>query len=425
MKKPLQRALTLSCLLVLAGAACSPYKITEARPNGNLKTYAGPHLPKYSEGYLGCGTSELETAVNEISIPAFKDDGWEVASLSSVGMNAGKFVQLLFRLAITGDHRIHAILVVRDQKLVFERYFPGRKFNLGQYTGENGYDRNDLHVLCSATKSVTSALLGIALDKGYISSVEQKVYDFFPENADLQAQAPAKGNMTIRHLLTMTSGLTYDDESLPYTNRGNDMNRFFTSRDPLRFLLEMPLFAEPGAVFDYDNCNTNILGEIIRRATNRRVDAFAKEYLFDPLGVTEMEWQTVRGDVLLCSGDLHLKPRDMAKFGLLFLNRGEWKGTRVVSSEWCDASTAAFLDPNEYTPEFPMADGYGYQWWRKTYKVGSRTYPSFMAMGWGGQHIIIIPDLNMVVVTTAGNWYTAEPISPFKIVSDYIIPAVR
>jgi len=362
---------------------------------------------------------------NCIFVPESADDGWEVASLSSVGMDAVKFVQLLNRLERIGEHRIHGILVVKDRKLVFERYFPGRKFNLGQYTGGTGYDRNDLHVLCSATKSVTSALLGIAIDKGYIDSVEQNVFDFFPEYASLLAQEPAKGKMTINHLLTMTSGLTYDDESLPYTDRNNDMNRFFSSSDPIRFLLEKPLFAEPGAVFDYDNCNTNILGQIIRKAANRRVDAFAKEYLLDPLGVAEYQWQIVRDDVVLCSGDLHLKPRDMAKFGLLFLDRGEWKGERIISSGWCDVSTTAFLNPNDYNHEFPWANGYGYQWWRKTYEVHSRRHPSFFAYGWGGQSIIVIPDLNMVIVITAGNWYEAEAISPFSIVSYYIIPAVK
>ncbi len=370
---------------------------------------------------LGCHASKK----NAIPIPDAVGDGWEVASLESVGMDEGKCIDLLDRLERIGDHRIHAILVVRDEKLVFERYFPGRKFNLGQYTGGTGYDRNDLHVLCSATKSVTSALLGIAMDMGYISSLEQSVYHLFPEYAEFVTEAPAKANMTIQHLLTMTSGLTYDDESLPYTDRNNDMNRFFTSSDPLGFLLEKPLFAEPGTVFDYDNCNTNILGEIIRKATNRRVDAFAKEFLFDPLGVDETEWQTVQGDVLLCSGDLHLKPRDMAKFGLLFLNRGEWKGRRIVSAAWCDVATAAFLNPNDHNREFPWADGYGYQWWRKTYTVNSRHYPSFFAYGWGGQCIIVIPDLDMVIVTTAGNWYDPEIISPFSIVSDYIIPAVK
>jgi hypothetical protein len=201
----------------------------------------------------------------QIPVPEKTDDGWDVASLESVGMDPEYFIQLMDRLDRIGEHRIHGILVVKNNQLVFEKYYPGPKFNLGQYTGESGYGRDDLHVLCSATKSVSSALLGIAVDKGYIQSIEQKVYDFFPEHADLLLQEPAKGNLTIKHLLTMTSGLTYDDESLPYTNPDNDMYRFFTADDPIRFLLERPLFAEPGTVFDYDNCNTNIFGQIIQK----------------------------------------------------------------------------------------------------------------------------------------------------------------
>lgn len=359
------------------------------------------------------------------TVPLQTDDGWEVASLSSVGMNAAKFNQLIDRLEQIGEHRIHSILVVRNNKLVFEHYYPGLKFNLGQYTGATGYDMNDLHVLCSATKSVTSALLGIAIDKGYVQSIEQKVFDFFPLYADLLIQSPAKGKMTIKHLLTMTSGLTYDDESLPYSDSRNDMNRFFTSSDPIKFLLAKPLFAEPGTVFDYDNCNTNIIGQIIYKATQERLDRFAKEYLFDKLGIQQHQWQIVKNNVILSSGDLHLRPRDMAKFGLLFLNNGEWNGEQIVSSEWCAISTAAFLNPNNYNNEFPWANGYGYQWWQKTYSHNSKSYPSFFAAGWGGQNIIIIRDLNLVIVTTAGNWYEPERISPFSIVADYIIPSVN
>jgi CubicO group peptidase (beta-lactamase class C family) len=362
---------------------------------------------------------------NKIPVPEVTNDGWETASLESVGMDPEYFVQLLDRLEGIENHRIHGIVVAKDQKLVFEKYYSGKKFNLGQYTGETGYDMNDLHVLCSATKSVTSALLGIAMDKGYIDSVEREVFDYFPEYADLLEQSPLKANMTIKHLLTMTSGLTYDDESLPYTDPRNDMYRFFASSDPINFLLAKPLFAAPGAVFDYDNCNTNIIGQIINKATQTRVDTFAKEYLFDKLGIERYEWQIVKDDVILCSGDLHLRPRDMAKFGLLYLNGGTWKGERIISSGWCDVSTALFLNPNNYNNEFPWADGYGYQWWRKTYYVGAKAYASFFATGWGGQNIIIIPILQLVVVTTAGNWYDPEAISPFSIVSDYIIPSVK
>jgi CubicO group peptidase (beta-lactamase class C family) len=223
----------------------------------------------------------------------------------------------------------------------------------------------------------------------------------------------------------MTSGLTYDDESLPYTNPANDMYRFFTADDPIRFLLAKPLFAEPGTVFDYDNCNTNIFGHIIGKVANKRLDVFAKEYLFDKIGVTRQEWQTVRNDVVFCSGDLHLRPRDMAKFGQLFLNRGEWNAERIISSGWCDISTTAVLNPNNYTAEFPWADGYGYHWWHKTFVRPAGNLAAYFAFGWGGQMIMIIPDLSLVIVTTAGNWFEAEKISPFSIVSEYIIPSVN
>lgn len=361
----------------------------------------------------------------QIPIPVLTSDGWEVARLDSVGLDATKFVQLINRLSTTQNHRIHSILVVRNDKLVFEKYYSGPKFNLAQYTGEFGYNMNDLHVLCSATKSFTSALLGIAIDQGFIKSVDQKVFDFFPEYSSLVTESPQKANMTIKHLLTMTSGLTYDDESLPYTDSRNDMNRFFTNIDPIKFLLAKPLFAEPGTVFDYDNCNTNILGRIISKAVNERIDFFAKENLFYKLGIESSQWQIVRNDIILCSGDLHLRPRDMAKFGLLFLKKGNWNGEQIISSQWCSVSTDAFLNPNDFNHEFTWANGYGFQWWQKTFYSGSKSYPSYFAAGWGGQHIFIIPLLDMVIVTTAGNWYDPEIISPFTIVSDYIIPSVK
>lgn len=362
--------------------------------------------------------------VREIPIPTATDDGWEVGSLASANMDAAPISRLLNRLDQTSGHRIHSILVVRNGKLVFEKYYSGLKFNLGQYTGETGYDLNDLHVLCSATKSVCSALIGIAMDRGLIGSIEEKVYDFFPEYADLVVQDPAKAGMTLRHLLTMTSGLTYDDESLPYTDTRNDMNRFFRSSDPIRFLLALPLYAEPGTVFNYENCNTNILGHILYKVTGERLDFFAQENLFDKLNIVQHEWQIVKNNVVLASGDLHLRPRDMARFGLLFLRHGEWEGETIISSEWCETSTAAQLNPNDDTHEFTPAHGYGYHWWMKDYHHQSKTYHSYFAWGWGGQLIVIIPELDLVVVTTAGNWYDPEAISPFAIVEEYIIPSV-
>jgi CubicO group peptidase (beta-lactamase class C family) len=363
-------------------------------------------------------------ANGEYKIPEFLNDGWEVASLNSVGMEKSYFENLLNRLNRIGEHRIHSILVVKDKKLVFEKYYPGRKFNLAQYTGETGFDINDTHNLCSATKSFTSALIGIALDKGYIKSIDQKVFDFFPEFEDLLLLESEKNKMTIKHLLTMTSGLEWDDETLPYSDPRNDLHRMFVNDNPIRFALAKPLFAAPGDVFDYANCNTNILGEIIRKASGERLDKFADKYLFKKLGITELEWQMLPNDAVFCSGDLRLRPRDMAKFGLLFLNRGEWNGEQIISQKWSDISTAAYLNPNDYNKEFGWADGYGFQWWQKTYYYNSQSYSSFFATGWGGQHIIDFPALNLVIVFTGGNYYEAEIISPYDIVSNYILPSI-
>ena len=199
----------------------------------------------------------------QYEVPVQTDDGWETATLSSVGMDERPLLRLLDKLDELDDHQIHSLLIVKDGKLVFEEYFPGAKFNLAQYTGETGFDINDTHNLCSATKSITSALIGIAIDKGFIQSVDQKIFGFFPAYSHLLTSEPGKNDLTIKHLLTMTSGLEWDDESTPYLDPRNDLNQLFNSPDPVGYILSKDLVATPGTVFDYANCNTNLLGEIV------------------------------------------------------------------------------------------------------------------------------------------------------------------
>ena len=356
-------------------------------------------------------------------IPEQTEDDWETASLSSVGMDEMPLLNLLDRLDEIENHDIHSLLIVKDGKLVFEEYFPGRKFNLAQYTGETGYDRHDTHNLCSAAKSVTSALIGIAIDRGYIESVYKKVFDFFPGYSDLLVEDPEKGDMTVEHLLMMMSGLEWDDESTSYFDPQNDMNRMFNSSDPIRYVLSQDLFASPGTVFDYDNGNTNVLGEIVRQATDWRLDDFSQRYLFSKLGITDFEWQMINPNVVFCSGDLRLRPRDMAKFGQLFLDGGIWNGERVISQDWVDASTRMYVDPNDYTAEFRWADGYGYQWWQWE-RVDGREFSAYFASGWGGQWIIVWPEMNMVIVSTGGNYYTDMSMPIQTVIADYIIPSI-
>ncbi len=375
---------------------------------------------------LSCDKNKNATnpsATSHYEVPLQTNDGWETASLASVGMDEKPLLKLLDKLNETTDHRIHSILIVKDGKLVFEEYFPGDKFNLAQYTGETGFDMYDTHNLCSVTKSFTSALIGIAIDMDFIQSVDQKVFDFFPEYSDLLSDTPEKQDLTIKHLLTMTSGLEWDDETYSYFDPRNDMYQIFNSSDPIKYIPSKDLFATSGTIFDYDNCNTNVLDQIIRKATRYRLNRFAENFLFNKLGITVFDWQILPNNVVFCSGDLRLRPRDMAKFGYLFLNGGKWNDERVISREWIDISTAKYLDSNDYTNEFRWADGYGYHWWQWE-NINGVDYQAYLASGWIGQWIIVSPSMNTVIVSTAGNYYTDIKMSIQSILVDYIIPSI-
>ncbi len=354
-------------------------------------------------------------------VPVQTADGWETASLSSTGMNEQPLFNLMYRLNRSDDHRMHSLLIIKDGKLVFEEYFPGEKFNLAQYTGETGFDMHDTHNLCSATKSFTSTLTGIAIDRGFVESVDQRIFDFFPEYTDLLQLSPGKSDITIRNLLTMQSGLVWDDESTSYFDARNDMNQMFNSRDPIRYILAKDLIEIPGTFFAYRNGNTNVLGEIIHKASDESVIDFSEEYLFTRLGITNFEWQMISGDFVFCSGDLRLRPRDMAKFGFLFLNGGRWQGEQIISHAWIDSSTAKQVTLQQTWADL---DGYGYQWWLWE-DVDDLAFSAYAAAGWGGQWIIVWPEKNTVFVTTGGNYYTPELIPIESLLAEYLIPSVK
>jgi CubicO group peptidase (beta-lactamase class C family) len=140
----------------------------------------------------------------------------------------------------------------------------------------------------------------------------------------------------------MRSGLQWDDETYPYSDPRNDINQLFSSSDPIRFILSKDLIEAPGTHYAYRNCNTNVLGEIVRKASDLRLDIFSKDHLFNKLGITSYEWQRLPNNVIFCSGDLRLRPRDMAKFGQLFLDGGSWDGEQIISQQWVDKSTQKF-----------------------------------------------------------------------------------
>ena len=350
-------------------------------------------------------------------VPDQTGDGWQVASPSEVGLDAAKLERAAARIRDEDYPNVHSLLVVKDGKLAFEAYFPGYTWS---YSGKDfrgdrvDFDRDTTHNLASVTKSFTSALIGIAIDQGLIGGVEDRVFDYFPEYA--RFRVGAKEVMTLEDLLTMRSGLECNEMELGYDDSRNDLIKLFSVPDPIEYILAKPLVAEPGTRWYYSGGNTNLLGEVIRQATGQRMDAYADEHLFGPLGITNYEWDYINSDMIHASGNLQLRPRDMAKFGALYLNGGEWNGQQIVSRKWVEASTRAHARPS-------WGGGYGYQWWLRTYDAGPEPVDAFYAAGWGGQKIVILPDLDMVVVFTGGNYVDEDPAD--EIISSFVLPTVK
>jgi CubicO group peptidase (beta-lactamase class C family) len=349
-------------------------------------------------------------------VPEQVNDGWQTATLNEVGIDEKLIFEAVAGIEDGTYPNIHSLLIVKDGKLVFEEYFDGYVFeyNDPEFKGEwIEYRMDTPHNLASVTKSFTSALVGIAIDQSFITGVDDRVFTFFPEYADLRNDQNEA--ITLEHLLTMTPGFAWNEMELPYSDTNNDLVYLFIAPDPIEYILSKPLMSEPGTKWYYNGGGTNVLGEVIRETTGMRMDDFAEVYLFGQLGITDYEWDFINPDMVHASGNLFLRPRDMAKFGALYLNDGVWAGEQVLSPGWIEASTSKHTQPR-------WADGYGYQWWLRTYHAAPTAIESYFASGWGGQRIAVFPSLNMVVVFTGGNYVGDEPVD--LILGRHILPAV-
>jgi CubicO group peptidase (beta-lactamase class C family) len=352
-------------------------------------------------------------------IPEETGDGWQTTSLADVGIDENVISAAINRINYKLYQNVHGILIVKNGKLVFEEYFSGQDLDITdpelKYVSKT-FDRNTLHYQASVTKSVTSALFGMAMDKKLINSVDDPLFSYLPEYADLKTAE--KDKITLDHTLAMASGIPWDESSYPYSDNRNDMMAMMNSNDPIRFILSKNLVASPGTRFIYNSGTTNVLGDIVLRRSGMLLTEFARQHLFKPLGISKYSWMRFPrvNTMTFASGGLYLRPRDMAKFGLLYLQEGRWSGNQIISKEWVAQSTKAHIAIDSYWD-------YGYQWWLRTYYKSSRDHKSFAARGWGGQYIIVFPSLEMVVVFTGGNYSTPEPVD--EILTRFILPAVR
>lgn len=356
------------------------------------------------------------TVQPELSPPSELADGWKTGDLSEAGMVPDSLLELVKGIRANTYPDVHAVLIARGGRLVFEAYFPGYAYDY-QAEGLRGpwteFGPETLHNTASVTKSLTGLLVGIAVDQGCVPGPDASVYSFFPEYAHLSVEG--KEEITIAHFLTMTSGLEWNEQDVFYSEPENDIVQLFIVDDPVEHVLAKALIHPPASTFYYNGGGVNLLGEIIHRCAGKRLDEFAQEYLFAPLQIPRPDWIFINPDFVYASGDIKLRPRDMAKLGQLVLDAGTWQGTRIVSAEWVESMTRNWVSLNP-------GQGYGFLWWTREYSSGSDTVNAVTADGWGGQRIMVFPDLDAVVVFTGGNYLQQHRLN--EIVSRYILPAL-
>jgi CubicO group peptidase (beta-lactamase class C family) len=283
------------------------------------------------------------------------------------------------------------------------------------------FTRNDLHGVMSVTKSFASTLIGIAIDKGDIKGTDEDLLAFFPEYKK-ELSADNKGAIKLRDVLSMSSGFDWDETTTDYTDPRNPAFRMYTAEDIIGYLFARPVKDPPGKTFVYNTGLATLLGTMIERRSGLKFNEFAQKYLFGPLGISTYELSYIdKARKIPASGSgLHIRPRDMAKLGYLFLRKGEWKGKQIVSAAWVEEATREHV---KVAPQ--VLTGYGYQWWLDRFEIGGKTIEGYAALGYGGQGIYVFPALDAVIVFTAGNYTHAVgiPIS-LSIPNSYILPAM-
>ncbi|UCC54334.1 MAG: serine hydrolase, partial [Anaerolineaceae bacterium] len=319
-------------------------------------------------------------------------DGWRSSAPEEQGMDS-EMLAKMFESIEQQNYDIHSVTIIRNGYIVADAtIYP--------------FEWDSKHQIHSVTKSISSALVGIAIDQGYIENVNQPVLSLFP-NRLVSNNDANKEAMTLEHLLTMTTGLECRDS---YLYRWRGLDDMMQSDDWVQHVLDLPMVEQPGSSFEYCNGASFLLSAIIQETTGMTAAEFAEINLFDPLGISDVVWPSNPRGVSIGWGGLRMQPRDMAKIGYLYLNEGRWEGKQIISPAWVDASTSKHIDAT-------LADGYGYQWW--TTNEGH-----YFALGYAGQYIFVAPELEMVTVITS-NFSEGDFRAAGRLLEFFILPAVK
>ena len=344
-------------------------------------------MPKFTLGIVFLLNYTLVTCQQEFWTPWKLADGWEIAPVSSTNLDLTEVRKTLRKARSSTPYDLRGLVVIKNGQLVLDQYY-------NSFYWENIVD------IRSAGKSVTALLTMIAVEKGLFST-DTKVVSLFPEYADHQNPSAQKNNITIKHLLTMSSGLDADsDRSESPGNEGN----WLGSGDFIKLILDLPMVFKPGEKYIYNSACAMLLAGAIENTSGQSLEEFAKEHLFSPMEFGDFFWQKTPKGRTSGMGNLYLRPRDMAKIGYLLASRGSWKGKRILTAESIDQLTGKYLDITNYY----AAKSYGFLWYHNTISVNDQQIDYVFASGNGGNKIFVVPSLQLVVAvaqTAYGSGY--------------------
>jgi CubicO group peptidase (beta-lactamase class C family) len=336
------------------------------------------------------------------------------ASLDSADLSAARLQAMASAIQAGTFKQITSVVIARYGKLVYEAYF-------------DGTDRATLRNTRSATKTLTGMLVGIAIDRGLLAGAGAPVLSFFPDKQPVRHPDPRKAAITVEDFLTMSSLLECDDWN--QFSRGNE-ERMYLIEDWVQFTLDLPIKGFPawvskphdspyGRSFSYCTAGVTTLGGVLERATGTPVPEFASRYLFAPLGIQHAAWQHSPLGMAMTGGGLELQSRDLLKLGQLYLNRGAWGATQVVSEQWVTTSTRPHVRIDDTTE-------YGYLWWLKSFQSGDKQWAAYYMSGMGGNRVAVFAELDMVVAITSAN-YRARDAHQLtdQVLANYVLAAVE
>jgi CubicO group peptidase (beta-lactamase class C family) len=368
------------------------------------------------------------------ALPGVAAADWPKSDPAAEGVDAATLVALDAEMAAGKHGNIDGLLVIRHGKVVFERryardYVAQNPDPVRASHAYNYYDPHwhpwyhgdaELHTMQSVSKSVLAVLFGIAQQQGLLPALDTPALALL-KNRRFADPDGRKARITLRHLLTMRSGIAWDEDSVPYTDPRNDCAAMEASGDWVQFVLDKPMAAAPGSTYVYNSGITMLLAEILESLTGRKLAEYAEAELFKPLGIRAHYWKLTPTGLPDAEGGLYLAPRDLAKIAKLYLDEGRVDGRQLVRRDWVRESLAP-ATASTY-PEDPVwgKAGYGYQWWVYGDYFGQ---PAWGGSGYGGQVPVAVPGLDLIVVITSWNIY-GPATEPLTLVRERILPAVH